>query len=184
MIPPVNILNVVRYPIGGIRSYLRYTYSKLDANTYRTTVVTVDRAEAKLLGGGLAPMAVDVQTVPEKRAFASMSLLTNRLMRDGRVQVIHSQGTTAALVSDLSARRHRIPHLVTLHETFRPEQFAGPVGKLRRLLVGRALDRADNVIAVTRDALANLRAHIPLKPRTADRIQVIRNGVSVDLLLK
>jgi glycosyltransferase involved in cell wall biosynthesis len=184
MTAPVNILNVIRYPIGGIRSYLRYTYSKLDPNTYRTTVVTVNRAEAQLLGSGLAPMAVDVLTVPEKRAFASMTLMTDRLLRNGRVQIIHSQGTTAALVSDLSARRHGIPHVVTLHETFRAEQFAGPVGKLRRLLVGRALDRADHVIAVTKDALANLQAHIPLKPRTGDRIQVIRNGVSVDLLLK
>ena len=131
---PIRILNVIRFPIGGIRSYLRYTYSRIDPTLYVATVVTVDRPEARLLAEGMNPVHVDLHTVPERRALLGLTLATNALLRTGAVGMIHSQGTTAAIVSDLSARRHGVPHVVTLHETFRADQFSGVLGAAKRRL--------------------------------------------------
>jgi glycosyltransferase involved in cell wall biosynthesis len=179
---PTRILNVIRFPIGGIRSYLRYTYSRFDADKYGVTILTVDRPEAALLGPGMAPLSVDLITVSETNAFARLAIATNRLAATGRFDLVHSQGTTAALVTDLSARRHRLPHVVTLHETFRADQFRGTAGAIKLRLVARALRRADAVIAVSVDARDNLLAHLPLDEAAAKRVEVIRNGVASDIL--
>jgi glycosyltransferase involved in cell wall biosynthesis len=179
---PASILNVIRYPIGGIRSYLRYTYSRLDPLRYRTTIVTVDRDEARLIPPGIAPIAADLHTVSERNAFAGLALMTGRLLARDNFGLVHSQGTTAAIVADLSARRHGVPHIVTLHETFRPEQFRGVIGRIRRASVARSLNRADSIIAVTEDAAANLLSSVPLDRATRGRLQVIRNGVASTML--
>ena len=49
---PLRILNVIRFPAGGIRSYLRYRYARLPPEVYETTIVTVDRPDNIVLSGG------------------------------------------------------------------------------------------------------------------------------------
>jgi glycosyltransferase involved in cell wall biosynthesis len=181
---PLRILNVVRFPIGGIRNYLRYTYSRLDVESYATTIVTVNRPEADLLLAGLAPLDVEVKTVPETRAFLGLALAVDRLLRTGDFGLVHSQGSTAAVVSALSARRHGLPHVVTLHETFRAEQFSGVLGEAKRRLLAWLFGQVDSLVTVSHDARENLLRHLPLDPKAARRVEVIRNGVAVDTLLR
>jgi glycosyltransferase involved in cell wall biosynthesis len=180
---PTRILNVIRFPIGGIRNYLRYTYSRLDPDVFTSTIVTIDVPEAHLLPQGMAPLNVDLTTVPVTRPVLRLFLAAKRLIRGGGVGLVHSQGTTAAIVSASSSRRHRVPHVVTLHETFRAEQFSGLTGEAKRRVLARVFDNVDAVIAVSRDARDNLLQHLPLNRHTADRVVVIRNGVAVDMLV-
>lgn len=184
----LNVLNVVRFPIGGIRSYLRYTYSRLDHTAYRSTVVTSNDGEAELLPAGMAPLNVHLKTVPAhkatQRALLALALATHALLRTRDFQLVHSQGTTAAVATALSARRFRVPHVITLHETFRAEQFEGALGGLKRWLLARLLGLADGIVAVGDDARDNLLEHLPLSARAVSRVEVIRNGVAVDTLLR
>lgn len=179
-----RILNVVRFPIGGIRNYLRYTYSRLDADAYATTIVTVDRAEANLLPADMAPLSVELKTVPEKQTFLRLALAVNGLIRTGRFELVHSHGSTAAIISALGTHRYGLPHIVTLHETFRPEQFSGRLGEAKRRLLRRVLGRAHGVVTVSNDARENLLQHVQLDASRAARVEVIRNGVAVDLLIR
>jgi glycosyltransferase involved in cell wall biosynthesis len=180
---PINVLNVVRYPIGGIRNYLRYTYSKLDPALYRTTIVTVERPEAHLLPAGMAPLPVDLRTVPESGSFVRLAWRVRRLLHDRTYQIVHSQGMTAGVVTALSNRSRERPHVLTLHETFRREQFEGPLGALKQRVLALVMARVDSIIVVSRDAFDNLRQFIPLSAETLARVEVIRNGVSVDTLV-
>ena len=132
----------------------------------------------------MAPLQVDLHTVPESRAVVDLALATNRLLAGGQFSIVHSQGTTRRADERHGTRRHRIAHVVTLHETFRAEQFAGVVGGIKQRAVARALRRSDAVIAVSGDARDNLLAHLPLGDRCAERVHVIRNGVAVDILLR
>jgi glycosyltransferase involved in cell wall biosynthesis len=180
---PRRILNVVRFPIGGIRSYLRYTYPLLDPRAYEATVVTVDDPEAHLLPAGMAPIRVRLRLVPEKQAILRLAVETSRELRDARYDLVHSQGTSAALLSWPAVMRRRLPHVVTLHETFRSEQFAGAGGALKRRLIGKVFDSADALITVSSDAKSNLLEHIPLAREAEQKLHVIRNGVAVELVL-
>jgi len=179
----VRILNTVRFPIGGIRSYLRYTYSRFDPATYATTVVTVDRPEAKLLADGMKPLPVQLHLVDEKRAVLGLARAIGALASSRRFGLIHSQGSTAALLSAGWGRLYGLPHIITLHETFRPEQFAGALGAIKRQSLAFVLGSADRVITVSSDARDNLLAEVPLRAAAAQRVEVVRNGVAVDLLV-
>jgi glycosyltransferase involved in cell wall biosynthesis len=181
---PINVLNVVRHPIGGIRNYLGYTYSQLDPSVYRATVLTVDRPEAKLLPAGMAPLAVDLVTVPQDKAFYRLWLKVRELRRTQEFHIIHSQGSTAALVTSLSGWRAAPWHVVTLHETFRDSQFEGAAGNVKRHAVGRLLGRADAIIVVTEDALENLKKFIPLSASAMKKVELVRHGIAVDTLVR
>ncbi|MEP7242412.1 MAG: glycosyltransferase family 4 protein [Gammaproteobacteria bacterium] len=178
----LRVLNVIRFPIGGIRSYLRYTYSRIDADAYASTVLTIDVPEAQLLPAGMAPLRVDLQTVPVSHAMPRLAIAAHNLLRRGEFGIAHSQGTTAALVTQPSARLYGVPHIVTLHETFRAEQFSGVLGEAKRRLLARVFGGVCSVVTVSIDARDNLLQHIPLRTEAASRVQVIRNGVAVDTL--
>jgi glycosyltransferase involved in cell wall biosynthesis len=180
----INVLNVVRYPIGGIRNYLRYTYGKLDPAIYRTTIVTVELPEAHLLPAGMAPLQVALETVPESRAFPRLAWKVRTLLRDGQFQVVHSQGMTAGVITALTNRYRERPHVLTLHETFRADQFEGAVGALKRRVLSYTMARVDAIVVVSQDSLDNLRQFIPLPSDVLSRVEVIRNGVAVDTLLR
>jgi glycosyltransferase involved in cell wall biosynthesis len=180
---PLRILNVVRFPIGGIRSFLRYTYSRLPPEDYSTTIVTVDVPEAKLLPSGLSPLAVDLRLVPEDRAVLRLAFEMNRTLRTGGYELVHSHGTTAALASWPGARWSGLPHVVTLHETFREDQFIGTAGRIKRLVLQRLFGDVDAVVTVTNDARENLLEHVPLDSDAKRRLHVIRNGVAIDTLV-
>lgn len=181
---PLRILNLVRFPIGGIRSYLRYTYSRLEAEAYTVTIVAVDDRELGLLPDGMAPVHVDLKVVSKQRPFLRLALAAHREIRDGRFDVVHSQGTTAAVSGAISARWYGVPHVVTLHETFRAEQFAGALGEIKRRLLARFLGLAEAIVVVGEDARKNLFEFIPLTPEAARRVEIIRNGVAVDTLFQ
>ena len=181
---PTHVLNVVRHPIGGIRNYLRYTYSQLDPSVYRATVLTVDRPEAKLLPGGMAPLQVELVTVPPARAFYGLWSKLRELRRTKPFDIVHSQGSTAALVTSLSGWRAAPWHVVTLHETFRESQFEGAAGIAKRHAVGRLLGRADAIIVVTGDALENLKKFIPLSASAMKKVELVPHGIAVDMLVR
>jgi glycosyltransferase involved in cell wall biosynthesis len=181
---PVRILSVIRFPIGGIRSYLRYTYARLPPQDYSTTVVTVDVKEAGLLVSGMAPLEVDLRLVPERRAAVGLAREMTRALRTRRYGLVHSQGSTAAIASWLGAWWYGVPHVVTLHETFRDEQFAGSSGAVRRQLLQQVFRRVDAIVVVSNDARDNLLKHVTLSSTTLKRLHVIHNGVAVDVLLR
>lgn len=180
----MHILSIIRHPVGGIRSYLRYNYSKLDPSVYRVTVATVAYPEAYLLTEGMAPVQADLELVPRKRAFWELTRRTRKIIRTRSFDLVHAQGLTAAVIGMLCDTARRLPHVVTLHETFRPDQFSWPLGGLKKRLLARALARADRIIVVGNDALDNLEEFIPLSAGARERTEVIRNGVAVDRLLK
>jgi glycosyltransferase involved in cell wall biosynthesis len=177
----MRILNVIRHPIGGIRSYLRYTYPYLPAGC-STTILTIDVPEAALIPPSLAPTPAELRLVADRQAVARLAWSTRQALRTGRFDAVHAQGATAAVAAAWSARRYRIPFIVTLHETFWEEQFSGARGMASRWLLTHSLSRADAVVVVGEDARANLAELLPaIAARAA--VRVIRSGVPVSQLL-
>jgi glycosyltransferase involved in cell wall biosynthesis len=181
-ISPIAVLNVVRFPVGGIRSYLGYTYSRLDPDAYTTTIVAVADRETALLADGMAPMRVEIKAVAKTQPLLRLWLETARMLRTGAFQIVHSQGTSAAVATALSARWFQIPHVVTLHETLRAEQFAGVTGNLKRKLIARLLGLADSIVVISEDARQNVLTELPFTKAAAQRVQLMRNGVAVERL--
>jgi glycosyltransferase involved in cell wall biosynthesis len=173
----IHVLIVARHLVGGVRTYLDYVYSCFDPGRYRLTVLAPAQGEQDILEPRLEPFQTAWITVPGRRAIPELALSVRRIVGRDSVDLIHSQGTSAALACVLGTVGCRTPHLATLHETFYPEQFQGISGRAKRLALGAVLARADVVNLVSDDARQNLLRELPRVGSRAASLLVIRNGI-------
>ena len=68
-----RILTVVRHPVGGIRTYLKYTYGRLDKEKYSFTILTVKDPEASLIRDDLKGLDVEVIDLEGRHVLLSMA---------------------------------------------------------------------------------------------------------------
>ena len=150
-----RVLAVIRWPVGGIRSYLLYTYPHLLEAGYRFSfVVPADSFRA---------FAEDIQDWPETEIVEApvrgrkchLRSTIRRLLRERRFSLIHSHGLTAAIHCALANLGLGVPHIITSHDVIRVNQFPGILGRVKRAVIGRLLSLADRLVTVSQDAHAN-----------------------------
>jgi glycosyltransferase involved in cell wall biosynthesis len=173
-----TILIAARWPVGGIRTYLRYIFRYDVLADQRYVVLAPDAAG---LDVALADFAAErVERMTPGQSNAAMFREGVRAARQRQPALIHSHGFTSALLLAPIARLARIPHLVTTHDVLFPAQFAGVKGWIKRLAVAAALRSADHVMAVGEEALTNLRSFFPALD-TDTKSTAIRNGIEPSL---
>jgi glycosyltransferase involved in cell wall biosynthesis len=172
----VHILTVAKYPLGGIRTYLKYTYGHLDRRKYRFTIVAMRRGqESDLIPGDLSGFEVDLRETDEAAGNRGLLRSTRQALRRSHVDLIHSQGLTSGILAILANWRARRPHVITHHDVFRGDQFGGLRGDLKQHLMAIVLSRADVIVCVTEDARRNFSEFLPSFP--AEKLTVVPNGI-------
>jgi glycosyltransferase involved in cell wall biosynthesis len=171
----IHILTVARYPLGGIRTYLRYTYGQFDRSKFRFTVAAVRYPGSSLTREDLPGFEVDLLETDEASGIWGLLHSTRQALRRSPVDLIHSQGLSAGLVAILADWRWRHPHAITAHEPLRREQFSGVWGRCRQRLMAALLSRADFILCVTEDASLNFREFFPGLP--PEKLMVVPNGI-------
>lgn len=172
-LPERRVLAVVRWPVGGIRTHLAYTYPAIAEAGYRFTFVLPDDGSRGTLESTLAhlPGCEFVET-------PRLGSTVRRLLRTRRFGLIHSHGLTAAVHATLGNVGLGVPHLTTVHDVFRPNQFAGCRGWGKRLLLGHLLRRVGAIASVTRDVQQNLLEYLPaIGRRGGPQLLTIPNGI-------
>ncbi|MBZ5538266.1 MAG: glycosyltransferase family 4 protein [Acidobacteriia bacterium] len=181
MTKKIKILTVIRHPVGGIRTYLKYTYGHLDEQKYEFTILTVGGDEGRLILKDLEKFGVNLIEVEARRPLVGMIWRMFLMMRGRRHwDLIHSQGYTAAAVVVLAGVFSRICHVVTPHEVLRQDQFDGLLGPIKRKILGFLLSRADVIQSVSHDAQQNLVEYLPVLRKHPSKLTVIMNGISVE----
>jgi glycosyltransferase involved in cell wall biosynthesis len=173
----LHILTVVRYPVGGIRTYLKYTYGRLDPTKYKFTIAATQFPESSLIPRDLSDFEVDLLETEEAAGNRGLLRSTREVLHHSPVDLIHSQGLTAGVVSILANWRWRRPHVITHHDVFRKDQFTGARGWLKRRLMAAVLGRADLIVCVTEDARRNYREFLPSFPPASRKLAVVPNGI-------
>jgi len=173
-----HVLCVVRYPVGGIRTHLRYNLGYLSEHGYRFTFVVPEETNAEPLSVTLGDLPdADFVTVPGRGAACRLAPTIRRLVRERSFDVVHSHGFTSAMQVVFGTFGRRLPHLATIHDVVRPAQFPGWLGWLKRTALGWVLRQVDTIIPVGDDVRANLLEQLsPLRQRAA-RLVTIRNGI-------
>lgn len=180
----IRVLTVIRQPVGGIRTYLKYTYKHLDRNKYQFTILAVKGPEEQLIRADLEEFDLDVKEIEGKHLELLMIYNIFRELRKNKFHVIHSQGLTAGVLSNLGNLISRVPHIITPHGVFRSEEFSPPFGKIKRAILGRVLGMADIIQSVGYDAEENLVQFLPFLAKKRRKLVVIRNGIMVESLVK
>lgn len=173
---PIRLLLVVRWPVGGIRTFMRYVYSHFSAEYYSFVLIAPDQAETHVLLQDLAGLDITYYPVSENPGSFELARAVFRQLVTGSIDLVHSQGFTSGICSSLPATFTRTPHLLTVHETLNDNQFSGYSGFFKRVGMEIALSLINEVQSVSHDAQANLLEFFPL---LRERCLVIPNGIEV-----
>lgn len=155
----MKILLVARWPVGGIRTYFRYIYSQ--------DIFAEDELVLLAPDVDLAPFLQQyfptgrIRFIASGNSDAELRRKCIQLLRDEQFDVIHSHGFSAgALVSSIP-RWLPAPHIMTAHDVFRKEQFAGLKGSAKSLLINLAYARVKGILTVGQDAYDNFIEFMP-----------------------
>lgn len=172
-----NILLVVRWPGGGIRTFMRYVYRLFPVESYRFTLIAPYEAETPVLLEDLAALDLTYHSVSENPTSMEMLLAVFRQLRSGSIDMIHSHGFTSGICAAIPASIARVPHLLTVHETLNHRQFSGRFGFVKRIAMGAILSLVGTIQSVSHDAQANL---LEFFPKLRRRCVVVPNGIDVE----
>jgi glycosyltransferase involved in cell wall biosynthesis len=174
-----RILLVIRWPVGGIRTFLRYFYGSLDPKQYELSIVLPVYAEQQALAEDLQAFQPSYTFVPSSHNHFDFARSVLSVLLRKRVDVVHSQGLSAAFYASASALITRTPHIVTVHETFNCSQFAGWKGALKQRVADYVLSSCSLVHCISHDLRENVAQFFPRMARKIDRLVVVRHGVQV-----
>lgn len=174
----IKILTVIRHPVGGLRTYLKYTYGHLNPDKYQFTVVTVEDDEAKIIKKDLSRFDLEIIEIGGRHRIPLMIYKIFSLLGTKRFDIIHSQGFTAGIFAVIANIFSRVTHVITSHDVFREDQFSSKLGFLKKKCLGVLLSRADVIQSVSHDAQNNLVSYFPALSKKKDRLTVILNGIS------
>ncbi|MDY6903910.1 MAG: glycosyltransferase family 4 protein [Thermodesulfobacteriota bacterium] len=180
-----NILLVIRWPVGGIRTFCRYVYANFDKSLFAFTIIAPDIKELDFLVEVFDDFELKVIKNHCNGEVAYLSKpLTIKTILKGSFDFIHSHGLSAGVYASVPAKISHVPHMVTVHETLREEQFEGIKGKLKKTGLSFALSLADTVHHVSRDAKNNMLEFLPALKKLSSNFLVIENGVNVEIFQK
>jgi glycosyltransferase involved in cell wall biosynthesis len=173
-----RVLVVARWPVGGIRTHLLSNYTALREAGFRFTFVGPDDESLSSLRAGFGTIdGAGFVGAPVENRRCRLWPVVRGLLREGRFGLLHSHGVTAAVHASLANLGLGVPHVATLHEPLRANQFPGWIGRLKRWTLARALAQADAILTVSDDARTNLLEHFPALRSRAERVRTVPNGI-------
>jgi glycosyltransferase involved in cell wall biosynthesis len=176
-----RVLVVVRWPVGGIRTHILYNYSLLATHGYRFTFIGPQDATFDTFAQSLANIpGCEFATAPVQGPRCRLAPAVRCLARSGRFAFLHSHGLTAAVHGVLGNIGQGLPHLATVHDPLRPDQFQGLPGRAKCWLLGRLMRRIDTLIPVSEDIHANLLDYLPTLLTSKCRLRTIPNGIDTE----
>lgn len=175
-----KVLLVVRWPVGGIRTFFRYVYRKFDPDCWRFTILAPDIPELHVLIDDLSALNIRYVPTEENPSPTFFTLQVTKELLRGKYDLVHSHGFTSGMCTALPARLSRTTHLMTSHDVINENEFVGTRGTFKKRIMGRLLDAIDAVHSVSHDAEKNLLMHFPALGRREGRCIVIPNGIEVE----
>jgi len=172
----MNVLAVVRWPVGGIKTYLRYVYGHSVFESVKVTLLAPDYNVSNYFKDHIKSRGVVFKRSGERVADLIVSLRNE--LKSGDYDIVHSHGFTAALIAAPICHLYKMPHLITAHDIFLERQFIGLKGKLKYFVMRWVLERADRVHAVSIDAKINICKFFPSIDK--EKIEVVLHGIDVD----
>lgn len=171
------VLAVARWPVGGIRTYLRDLFGSPPLAGYRFMLVSpdVDTMPEYLASGAYG----DVEWIRTEASALSSIRAIAAATRRLRPAFVHSHGFISGALAGVACKLTGAKHLLTVHDVLLDAQFKGFSGRLSELGLGSSLAFPDLVHCVTQDSLDNLTERYPWLRGLKRKTCVIPHGVDV-----
>ena len=172
-----NLLIVARWPLGGIRTYMRYMFCHFPQK-YKLMVLAASTQENMALKKDTERYGAGLQLVQitDTHRFA---IEIFKELRRNRYDVILSQGFISGVAVYMANLFFRVPHILTIHGIVEPKYLVGRFGALKRLLLARILSGVTVLYGVSHDILNHLYEQFPGLKKEGSRAIVIPNGIEL-----
>jgi len=169
------VLAVARWPVGGIRTYLRDLFAAPALRDYSFVLVAPneDGLDRYVAAGELA-----CEWVPAAASVRKMTQTVWAASRRLRPTLVHSHGFVSGVISGLAQTLTGLPHLLTVHDLVFDAQFKNHGGQVGKLALGASLIPPGYIHCVTRDSRDNLVTRYPWLPGLKRKTIVIPHGVN------
>lgn len=172
-----RILLVVRWPVGGIRTFMRYVYRHFDPELYHLYILGPDNPELDVLAADLEGLDFDILKISEFPTTSELIFATAKLLMSGRYDLVHSHGFTSGICAAIPSFIFRTPHILTSHDVLSNAQFKGFSGRIKKIGMGVALSLVTTIHSVSHDAQKNLLEFFPKLAEKRCKCVVILNGI-------
>ncbi|MBZ0154751.1 MAG: glycosyltransferase family 4 protein [Alphaproteobacteria bacterium] len=176
----IRLLVVARWPLGGIRTYMRYVYKHLSSRC-TLTIVAASTLEDEALERDAEEIGARLIVCPAAEGKYGIVRTVFRELRKGRHDVIQSNGFISALLASAANFPFRVPHIVTVHGIFENRHLKGRTAGLQAALLSRVLRKVTVLYAVSDDIMEHLHETVPSLARSRCRKVVIRNGIDTGI---
>lgn len=172
-----KILIVCRWPLGGIRTYLRYNYSYFPKDEFKISILANPTIEKQYLEKDMKDLEIELFW---SKPFFGKNILffhTARLLAFGKFDAVHSQGFISAFHVALVNWIFRVPHVLTIHGILEEKYLAGKFEKLKRMILSWILSNVSVFHGVSNGILDHLRETFPKLVKFKATWIVIYNGI-------
>jgi len=179
-----RILIVCQWPLGGIRTYLKYNYRHFPRDRFEITILANPAIEKDALAEDMSQLGIGVVWAEPWRGHNLLFRRVGQLLRHKSFDLIHSQGFISAVHAAIANRSPHVPHVMTMHGVLEEKRFAGLLGGMKKWIFERLMKRVDVLVGVGDDILQHVRNGLPSLNDRDDRWVTIRNGIDPAPFLK
>ncbi len=183
---PKKILLVVRWPVGGIRTFIRYVYKNIDTERWHLTILAPSSSGLETMREDLRESKVTFIAVNEMPTDGSSGavLFTRHIyhaLKTKKYDLVHSHGFISGACTSLAqiCSFSNTPHLMTSHDIINKSQFHGIKGVIKKAVLAKLFNYIDKIHSVSNDAQNNFLEYFP-SFKNSDKCLVIRNGIDVE----
>jgi glycosyltransferase involved in cell wall biosynthesis len=175
----MKVFMVVRWPVGGIRTFIKYVYSSWLNPALEIHFLTPNVAEVNTLKSELAHLNCHwYMTESESPGFKEFAVKANQIIGASKFDLIHAHGFTSALSVAWKLPFLKCESIFTSHDVLNAGQFQGVKGSFKKIAIALLLNRFSVIHSVSHDAEKNLQHHLPLIDQS--KCKVILNGVDTE----
>lgn len=175
----IKVFLVVRWPVGGIRTFINYVYSNWGSPEIQLHILTPNLPEVDVLKNQLQHRdCVWYSTASGTPSFKEFSGMALTVIRSNSFDLIHAHGFTSAFAVAWLLPFVRAKSILTSHDVLNTTQFTGIFGRIKKILFPLLLNRFDCIHSVSAAAQQNLFETLPLISR--NKAKVISNGVDTE----
>ncbi|MGE4423623.1 MAG: glycosyltransferase family 4 protein [Pseudodesulfovibrio sp.] len=170
----MRILAVSRIPLGGIRTYIRYVYSRLGEDV-SVTLVACAGQESEALQKDAEGYAGRV--VLCENSALSLARAVRRELGSGQYDIMHSHGFLSGASAYLGGGLCRVPHVLTVHGIVEERFLTGIIGKIKKVILDWVVTHVDVVHCVGEDMLGHMKEKVPALARRGNRMALVSSGI-------
>ena len=172
----MKIMLVIRWPVGGIKTYLQYLYQFQILSKHQYIIVAPDLELKAYIASVFSNSQYSFYATEDSSS--DLYKVTKKAIILEKPDLVHSHGTTAGIIVSSVLLFSSTPHLLTTHDVFFNSQFKGIKGWLKKQFIKTLLNRADVINPCGYDAANNFTSFFP--SISTKKVKPIRNGIDIE----